>query len=126
MDLKLISSLAVQNDTKVVLVVLDGLGGLAGPEGKTSLEAAQTPNLDGLARDGVCGFQNPLAPGITPGSGPAHIGLFGYDPFKYFIGRGVLDTAGTPFEFVTGDMASRLNFATLAADGTISDRQADL
>jgi 2,3-bisphosphoglycerate-independent phosphoglycerate mutase len=124
MDLKLISSLAVQNDTKVVLVVLDGVGGLAGPEGKTSLEAAHTPNLDGLARAGVCGFQNPLAPGITPGSGPAHIGLFGYDPFKYFIGRGVLDTAGTPFEFLSGDMASRLNFATLAADGTISDRRA--
>jgi 2,3-bisphosphoglycerate-independent phosphoglycerate mutase len=124
MDLNLLSSLAVENDTKVVLVVMDGVGGLAGPEGKTSLEAAHTPNLDTLAKSGVCGFQDPLAPGITPGSGPAHIGLFGYDPFQYMIGRGVLDTAGTPFVFEPGDMASRLNFATLAADGTISDRRA--
>jgi 2,3-bisphosphoglycerate-independent phosphoglycerate mutase len=124
MDLDLLSSLAVVNDTKVVLVVLDGVGGLAGPNGKTSLEAAHSPNLDELARVGICGFHDPLAPGITPGSGPAHIGLFGYDPFRYFIGRGVLDTAGTPFVFKTGDMASRLNFATLASDGTISDRRA--
>jgi 2,3-bisphosphoglycerate-independent phosphoglycerate mutase len=124
MDLKLLSSLAVENDTKVVLVVLDGVGGLPGPDGKTSLEAAQTPNLDALAQSGICGFHDPLAPGITPGSGPAHIGLFGYDPFRYLIGRGVLDTAGTPFVFAQGDLASRLNFATLAADGTISDRRA--
>ncbi|UCE82826.1 MAG: 2,3-bisphosphoglycerate-independent phosphoglycerate mutase [Deltaproteobacteria bacterium] len=124
MDLDLLSSLAVQNDTKVLLLVLDGVGGLAGPQGKTSLEAAHTPNLDALAKSGVCGFHDPVAPGITPGSGPAHIGLFGYDPFRYLIGRGVLDTAGTPFVFATGDLASRLNFATLAADGTISDRRA--
>ena len=97
MDLDLLSSLAVENETKVVLVVLDGVGDLAGPEGKTSLEAAHTPNLDALARSCVCGFHDSLAPGITPGSGPAHIGLFGYDHFKYLIGRGVLDTAGTPF-----------------------------
>jgi 2,3-bisphosphoglycerate-independent phosphoglycerate mutase len=124
MDLELLSSLVVQNDQKVVLVVLDGVGGLPGPNGKTSLEAARTPNLDALARSGVCGFQEPLAPGITPGSGPAHIGLFGYDPFRYLVGRGVLDTAGTPFVFAPGDLASRLNFATLAPDGTISDRRA--
>jgi 2,3-bisphosphoglycerate-independent phosphoglycerate mutase len=124
MDLDFLSSLAVQNDTKVLLLVLDGVGGLAGPQGKTSLEAAHTPNLDALAKAGVCGFHDPVAPGITPGSGPAHIGLFGYDPFRYLIGRGVLDTAGTPFVFAKGDLASRLNFATLAADGTISDRRA--
>jgi 2,3-bisphosphoglycerate-independent phosphoglycerate mutase len=124
MDLNLLSSLAVENDTKVVLLVLDGLGGLAGPEGKTSLEAAHTPNLDAVARSGICGFHDPLGPGLTPGSGPAHIGLFGYDPFQYCIGRGVLDTAGTPFVFRSGDLASRLNFATLASDGTISDRRA--
>ncbi|MBW1981804.1 MAG: 2,3-bisphosphoglycerate-independent phosphoglycerate mutase [Deltaproteobacteria bacterium] len=122
--MKLVSSLAVENDTKVVLVVLDGLGGLPGPEGKTSLEAARTPNLDALAQSGICGFHDPLAPGITPGSGPAHIGLFGYDPFQHLIGRGVLDTAGTPFQFAHGDLASRLNFATLAPDGTIVDRRA--
>ena len=124
MDLDLLSSLAIENDTKVVLVIMDGLGGLAGPHGKTSLEAAQTPNLDALARSSICGFHDPLGPGLTPGSGPAHIGLFGYDPFRYLIGRGVLDTAGTPFVFEPGDMASRLNFATLAADGTIADRRA--
>jgi len=124
MDLKLLSSLAVQNDAKVVLVVLDGVGDLPGPEGKTSLEAACTPHLDALARSSICGFHEPLAPGITPGSGPAHIGLFGYDPFLYLIGRGVLDAAGTPFVFAPGDLASRLNFSTLAPDGTVSDRRA--
>jgi len=124
LDLELLSELATVNDSKVVLVVLDGVGGLAGPEGRTSLEAARTPNLDDLARRGVCGFHDPVAPGITPGSGPAHIGLFGYDPLRYMIGRGVLDTAGTPFEFAPGDLASRLNFATLAKDGTIADRRA--
>ncbi|MBW1807250.1 MAG: 2,3-bisphosphoglycerate-independent phosphoglycerate mutase, partial [Deltaproteobacteria bacterium] len=96
----------------------------AGPQGKTSLEAARTPNLDALARYAICGFHIPVARGITPGSGPAHIGLFGYDPFRYTIGRGVLDTAGTTFEFEPGDLASRLNFATLSSDGTIADRRA--
>jgi 2,3-bisphosphoglycerate-independent phosphoglycerate mutase len=124
MDLDFLSSLVVKNDKKVILVVLDGVGGLPGPQGKTTLEAAHTPNLDELARRGICGFHDPVAVGITPGSGPAHIGLFGYDPFRYTIGRGVLDTAGTPFEFQAGDLASRLNFATLGADGTIADRRA--
>ncbi len=124
MDLNLISSLAIENHTKVVLVVLDGLGDLPGPKGKTALEAARTPNLDSLARSGVCGFHDPVGVGITPGSGPAHIGLFGYDPVKTLIGRGVLDTAGTAFEFEPGDLASRLNFATLGKDGAITDRRA--
>jgi 2,3-bisphosphoglycerate-independent phosphoglycerate mutase len=109
MDLNFLSSLAVPSDTKVLLLVIDGVGGLPGPKGKTS---------------GVCGFHDPVATGITPGSGPAHIGLFGYDPLRYSIGRGVLDTAGTPFVFKPGDLASRLNFATLAPDGTIADRRA--
>lgn len=124
MDLEFLSSLAVAARTKVVLVVLDGVGDLAGPDGETSLEAARTPHLDRLATEGVCGFHDPVAPGITPGSGPAHIGLFGYDPLRYNIGRGVLDTAGTAFVFEPGDLAARLNFATRAADGTISDRRA--
>lgn len=124
MDPDFLSSLAVESDAKVVLVVMDGVGGLAGPSGKTALEAARTPNLDALAQKGVCGFHDPVGPGVTPGSGPAHIGLFGYDPIARLIGRGVLDTAGTPFEFKPGDLASRLNFATLAADGTIADRRA--
>jgi 2,3-bisphosphoglycerate-independent phosphoglycerate mutase len=124
MKLDLISSLATASDTKVVLVVLDGIGDIAGPNNMTALEEAQTPNLDALASEGICGFHDPVGPGITPGSGPAHIGLFGYDPLANNIGRGVLDTAGTPFEFKSGDLASRLNFATLAEDGTISDRRA--
>ena len=124
MDLELLSRLTVKSDSKVVLVVMDGLGDLRGPGGQTALEAADTPNLDKLAAGGVCGFHDPLGPGLTPGSGPAHIGLFGYDPFAFNIGRGVLDTAGTPFVFAAGDLASRLNFATLGPDGTIVDRRA--
>jgi 2,3-bisphosphoglycerate-independent phosphoglycerate mutase len=124
MELEFLSSLAVQNTTKVVLVVLDGVGDIPGPGGKTALEAAKIPNLNQLAQAGVGGFHDPVAPGITPGSGPAHIGLFGYDPFRYTIGRGVLDTAGTPFKFERGDLASRLNFATIRPDGTIADRRA--
>jgi 2,3-bisphosphoglycerate-independent phosphoglycerate mutase len=124
MDLDFLSGLAVQNDTKVLLIVLDGLGDIPGPEGKTALEAAKIPHLHRLAAEGICGFHDPVAPGITPGSGPAHIGLFGYDPFRYTIGRGVLDTAGTPFVFQRGDLASRLNFATIGGDGLIKDRRA--
>ncbi len=124
MDFDLLSSLAVEADTKVLLVVLDGLGGLPDEQGRTSLEAADCPNLDRVASAGVCGFHDPVATGITPGSGPAHIGLFGYDPIRYLIGRGVLDTAGTDFQFIEGDLAARLNFATLADDGTIADRRA--
>ncbi len=124
MDFNILSSLATKSKSKVLLVVLDGLGGLPGEQGLTALEAAETPNMNKVAEYGECGFHDPVSPGITPGSGPAHIGLFGYAPFKYNIGRGVLDTAGTPFVFEPGDLAARLNFATLAADGTISDRRA--
>ncbi len=124
MDFKTLSSLTTEAKTKVLLVVLDGLGGLPGEHGLTALEAAETPNMNKVAEQGECGFHDPVSPGITPGSGPAHIGLFGYHPFEYNIGRGVLDTAGTPFEFEPGDLAARLNFATLAPDGTISDRRA--
>lgn len=124
LELEFISDLAVSNKSKVVLVVMDGLGDIPGPDGKTALEAAQIPNLNRLASLGVCGFHDPVAPGITPGSGPAHIGLFGYDPLRYTIGRGVLDTAGTPFVFQSGDLASRLNFATIRKDGAIGDRRA--
>ena len=124
MELSFLSSLVVENASKVVLVVLDGLGDLPGPEGKTALEAAATPNLDRLAEEGVCGFHDPVAPGITPGSGPAHIALFGYDPLRFTIGRGVLDTAGTAFEFAAGDLAARINFATIGPDGRIRDRRA--
>src|SRR6267154_4771209 len=94
----LIRELREPADTKIVLLVADGLGGLpmeAG--GKTELESARTPNLDALAREGVCGLSLPVLPGITPGSGPGHLSLFGYDPLEYRIGRGILEALGINF-----------------------------
>jgi 2,3-bisphosphoglycerate-independent phosphoglycerate mutase len=111
--------------TKIVLLVADGLGGLAlKPGGMTELETASTPNLDACARDGVTGLSVPVLPGITPGSGPGHLGLFGYDPLEYRIGRGILEALGINFPVGAKDVAIRGNFCTLAPDGTISDRRA--
>ncbi|MBL8851326.1 MAG: 2,3-bisphosphoglycerate-independent phosphoglycerate mutase [Planctomycetaceae bacterium] len=117
----------LQNDngTKIVLLVADGLGGLPlEPGGNTELESARTPNLDELARKGTLGLSIPVKPGITPGSGPGHLGLFGYDPLKYQIGRGVLEALGIDFELGPDDVAIRGNFCTLDAAGNISDRRA--
>src|SRR3954447_19796424 len=121
----LIRELKEPNDSKIVLLVADGLGGLpleAG--GKTELESARTPNLDALVRDGVCGLSVPVLPGITPGSGPGHLGLFGYDPLEYRIGRGILEALGINFEVGPRDVATRGNFCTLDAAGKITDRRA--
>src|SRR3954469_439480 len=121
----LIRELREPADTKIVLLVADGLGGLpmeAG--GKTELESARTPNLDALAREGVCGLSLPVLPGITPGSGPGHLGLFGYDPLQYRIGRGILEALGINFEVGPRDVAVRGNFCTVDDDGTITDRRA--
>jgi 2,3-bisphosphoglycerate-independent phosphoglycerate mutase len=110
---------------RIVLLVLDGLGGLPDPgTGLTELEAARTPNLDRLARGAALGMQVPVATGITPGSGPGHLSLFGYDPAKHDIGRGVLSALGVGFAIKPGDIAIRLNFASLDAQGRITDRRA--
>ena len=121
----LIRELREPADSKIVLLVADGLGGLPiEPGGKTELETARTPNLDAAARDGVTGLSIPVLPGITPGSGPGHLGLFGYDPLEYRIGRGILEALGINFPVGPKDVAIRGNFCTLGPDGTITDRRA--
>jgi 2,3-bisphosphoglycerate-independent phosphoglycerate mutase len=113
-----------KNESKIVMLVADGLGGLPiEPGGPTELEAAKTPNLDRLAQKGVLGSSIPIKPGITPGSGPGHLGLFGYDPLKYVIGRGVLEATGIGFELGPNDVAIRCNFCTLDAAGNITNRR---
>lgn len=120
-----ISQLATASPGKIVMVVMDGLGGLPHPEtGRTELETARTPNLDRLARSGICGLSEPLGPGLTPGSGPGHLGLFGYDPFSCLIGRGVLEALGIDFPLEKGDVAARGNFCTVDESGLITDRRA--
>jgi len=121
----LIKSLQESNDGKIVMLVSDGIGGLPlKPGGLTELETAKTPNLDALAKIGVQGLSTPIKPGITPGSGPGHLGLFGYDPLKYIIGRGALEAAGIGFVMTDKDIAIRCNFCTTDASGNITDRRA--
>ncbi len=125
MELQRIAALAQESDTKVLLFVLDGLGGLpmtAG--GRTELEAASTPNMDLLARAGTCGLHEPVGPGITPGSGPGHLALFGYDPLVYETGRGVLEALGIEFPLERADIALRANFCTVGEGGVVTDRRA--
>jgi 2,3-bisphosphoglycerate-independent phosphoglycerate mutase len=125
MELERIGALAQDSDRKVLLYVLDGLGGLPmEPGGPTELEAASTPNMDELVRAGSCGLHEPVAPGVTPGSGPGHLALFGYDPLRYETGRGVLSALGIEFPLERSDVAARGNFCTLDADGLVTDRRA--
>ncbi len=125
MDLELIAKLQQPADTKIVLLVMDGLGGLPQEAGgPTELEAAQTPNLDALAARSICGLHQPVATGVTPGSGPAHLGLFGYDPLTYQVQRGVLSALGIDFPLEPQDVAARGNFCTIDDKGHVIDRRA--
>ncbi len=120
------SELTLKTSAKLALVVMDGLGDLATREQgyMTPLEAARTPNLDALSKDSAQGRMIPVAPGITPGSGPGHLGLFGYDPLEFQVGRGVIEALGLGLELKAGDVAARANFCTLDAKGIVTDRRA--
>ena len=122
----LYSELTLKTDAKLVLLVLDGVGDIATKEQGhlTPLEAAKTPNLDAIARTAAQGRMIPVAPGITPGSGPGHLGLFGYDPLEFIVGRGVIEALGLGIDLRTGDVAARANFCTLDDKGIVTDRRA--
>lgn len=126
MPRSLVESLVIENATKIVLLVLDGLGDIPSePHGwVTPLEAARTPNFDALTPRCALGRIQPVTTGITPGSGPGHMALFGYDPVETTVGRGVLEAIGAGFELQHGDVAARANFCTVDASGTITDRRA--
>jgi 2,3-bisphosphoglycerate-independent phosphoglycerate mutase len=123
--LEFLAPLVVAGTTKIVLLSLDGLAGLPHPDtGRSEMETATLPNLHALAARSACGLIRHVAPGITPGSGPGHLGLFGYDPLRYLVGRGVLEALGIEFELRPGDVAARGNFCTVDAQGLITDRRA--
>ena len=121
---KLISTLALRNDKRIVLLVMDGLGDCDNAGKGTALQQAKTPNLDALASRSALGLTVPVAVGVTPGSGPGHLGLFGYDPLVYEVGRGVLSALGIEFPLESRDVAARLNFCTLDKSGKVVDRRA--
>lgn len=124
-DFPYLNDICRSTPSKIVLLVADGLGGLAHPEtGKSELETANLPNLDALARESACGLTTPVLPGITPGSGPGHLALFGYDPLKYLMGRGVLEAVGIGVDLMPSDVATRGNFCTVDFQGLIVDRRA--
>ncbi|MDO8532390.1 MAG: 2,3-bisphosphoglycerate-independent phosphoglycerate mutase [Dehalococcoidia bacterium] len=125
MDFPHLADIVESSPSKILMLVADGLGGLPHPEtGKSELETARIPNLDRLAQRSACGLTVPVAAGVTPGSGPGHLGLFGYDPLKYIIGRGVLEAIGIGLDVRDGDVAARGNFCSVEAQGLITDRRA--
>jgi len=123
-DLELLRELSVPNTTKILLLVIDGLGGLPNETGRSELEQALVPQMDRLAQESLCGLPLPAAYGVTPGSGPGHLALFGYDPLRYAVGRGVLEALGVDFDLQPSDVAARGNFCTVDAEGRITDRRA--
>lgn len=124
-DFPYLNEICRKTGSRIILLVVDGLGGLPHPlTGRSELETAHTPNLDALASRSACGVTTPVAPGITPGSGPGHLALFGYDPLKYVIGRGVLEALGIGIDLGADDIAVRCNFCTLDSDGVLTDRRA--
>lgn len=126
MEQEFLQKLTIKTDSKIAMVIMDGLGGAIHPEkNSTELEAALHPNLDALAKKSACGLQVPVGTGITPGSGPGHLGLFGYDPLQYPIGRGLLDTIGIEVPLTPEDLVARGNFATLDLEkNVLMDRRA--
>ncbi len=124
-DLEVLRDCYTASPTKIVLLVVDGLGGLARPEtGLSELETAHLPNLDAMAQESACGLTTPVLPGVAPGSGPGHLALFGYDPLKHLIGRGALEALGIEVDLQPGDVAARGNFCTVDGDGLLVDRRA--
>jgi len=124
LDEETIKSISIENEKKIILLIMDGVGGVPDKDNKTELEFANTPNMDKLARNSALGLTHPVGMGITPGSGPAHLSIFGYDPIKHLIGRGVLEAAGIDFPLTTKDLAARANFATKDSSNIILDRRA--
>ena len=124
-DLPYLNTITRNTESKIIFLVIDGLGGYPDKTGKSELEKAEIPNLDDLVRKSDCGLTIPVSHGITPGSGPGHLSLFGYDPVKYLLGRGVLETLGIDIDLNQDEIAARGNFCTIDNNGFITDRRAN-
>ena len=125
MEHEILKALINKNESKIIYIIMDGLGGLPDEKsGKTELETANTPVMDQMAKEGTLALLDPIGPGITPGSGPAHLALFGYDPIVNNVGRGILSALGVDFPVTGKDVCARLNFCTIDDEGNVTDRRA--